>query len=77
MGKGITSYARRPDGWYVVGLPCGELGPYPSESEARERCEDARRWYRVERRQTQRTLFSGLNCLPGQNNLFDDLDVKD
>lgn len=74
MRQGSTELVRRPDGWYVVGFACGELGPYASQEEASERREDARRWYRTEYRAKQRTLFSGLDCLPGQADLFDDLD---
>ena len=43
----------RSDGWWVRGLPCGELGPYDTQREAED---DARGVARFFRREATTTL---------------------
>jgi hypothetical protein len=46
LAKG--SLTRRASGWWVVDLPCGDMGPYKTRAEADEDRKGVERFYRTE-----------------------------
>lgn len=62
---------RRIDGWWIVGMCCGDMGPYETQDLARDDWRGVQRFYKETSREKQKPLFSGLKCASGQMNLFE------
>jgi hypothetical protein len=69
-----ASYEKRADGcWWVVGFPCGDMGPYTTKEEAREDARGVRDFYRYEWDEVQPELIEGRKWKQGQKSLFEDM----
>lgn len=70
-GSQLGKLDHRLDGWWIVGMCCGPMGPYSTREQAEDDWRGVQRFYRETSREKQKPLFSGLKCERGQLDLFD------